>query len=357
MPGGLPTLDGRWRLAWGMTEAGKGMFWWRAPLLLALTGTAVAGPVTLPARAVNYQAESRAWASVESTAPLVLHAATAARIVRLRVAPGQAVAAGQALATLGGPLLDGELAAARAQLQTAQQAVASARRAAESVQRTYPLTSDRQTLAAAQSALGTALSQQAAARATLATLQAQAILSSPAAATVGNIAAAPGTDVQAGAPVLTLLPQGQLWLRAECFGNALPAGSVGRFTPADGGPSVRVRLVAELPARAADGARVLNFTPVDPAAWQAGETGEVRWAGHAQSAIAVPAQALILDAGRWYVLTDIGNTLAAQLVTPGPTQGNDVVITAGLKPGVPVVVRDAYLLYHRHFAAQYTPPD
>ena len=330
---------------------------WHALLLLALTGPVVAGPVTLPARAVNYRPESRAWASVESTAPLVLHAATAARIMRLQVAPGQVVAAGQALASLGGPQLDGELAAARAQLQAAQQAVASARRAADSVQRTYPLTSNRQTLAAAQSALGTALSRQAAARATLGTLQAQAILSSPVAATVGSIAAAPGTDLQAGAPVLTLLPQGQLWLRAECFGNAHPVGSVGRFMPADDGPSIAVKLVAELPARAADGAQVLNFAPVGPAGWQAGDTGEVRWAGHARPAIAVPAQALILDAGRWYVLTDVGNKLAAQVVTPGPTRGDDVVIPAGLKPGVPVVVRDAYLLFHRHFAAQYTPPD
>ncbi len=73
--------------------------------------------------------------------------------------------------------------------------------------------------------------------------------------------------------------------------------------------------------------------------------------------MAVPAGALILDAGQWYVLTDIGGKLARQPVTPGPAQGPDVVITAGLHPGVPVVVREAYLLYHRNFAAQYTPPD
>lgn len=333
------------------------MYWLRVAVLMAFAGPVVAGTVTVPARAVNYQPESRAWARVESTAPLVLHAATAARIVRLRVAPGQAVAAGQPLATLGGPQFDGALAAARARLQAAQQAVASARRAADSVRRTYPLTSNRQTLAAAQSALGEALGQQASARASVTTLQAQAILSSPVAATVGSIAVASGTDLQAGAPVLTLLPQGQLWLRAECFGDAPPAGSSGRFTPSDGGSPIQVRRVAELPARAADGARVLNFAAVDAAGWQVGETGELRWAGHAQAAIAVPAQSLILDAGNWYVLTDVGNRLAAQRVTPGPTQGDDVVITAGLKPGVPVVVRDANLLFHRHFAAQYTSPD
>ena len=333
------------------------MFWWRASLLFALATPVMAGPVTLPAHAVSVQPENRAWAGAESTAPLVLHAATAARIVHVRVTPGQAVAAGQALATLGGPQLDGELAAALAQVQAAQQAVASAKHTVESVQRTYPLTSNRQALDAAQSALGAAQSQWATARATLATLEAQATLTSPAAATVGTIEAAPGTDVQAGAPVLTLLPHGQLWLRAEWFGSTQPVGSIGSFTPSDGGPSIKVRLVAELPARATNGARVLNFAPVDPAAWQAGETGEVSWRRGAESAVTVPAQSLILDAGKWYVLTAVGGKLAAQAVTPGPSQGNDVVITAGLKPGVPVVVRDAYLLYHRNFAAQYTPPD
>lgn len=333
------------------------MFWWRAALLFALATPVLAGPVTLAARAVDYQAENRAWASVETTAPLLLHAATAARIVHVRVTPGQTVAAGQVLVTLGGPQLDGELAAARAQVQSARQALASARRTVESVQHTYPLTSNRQALDAAQSALGAAQGQWAAARAALATLQAQRTLSSPAAATVGTIEVASGTDVQAGAAVLTLQPQGQLWLRAEWFGTTRPLGSIGSFTPSDGGPSTGVRLVAELPTRAANGARVLNFVPVDPAAWQVGETGEVSWHSGATSGVAVPAQSLILDAGKWYVLTDIGGKLAAQAVTPGPSQGNDVVITAGLKPGVPVVVRDAYLLYHRNFAAQYTPPD
>ncbi|MDE1895106.1 MAG: biotin/lipoyl-binding protein [Xanthomonadaceae bacterium] len=333
------------------------MFWWRASLLLALATPVMAGPVTLPARAVNYRPENRAWAGVEATAPLVLRAATAARIVRVRVTPGQAVAAGQVLATLGGPQLDGELAAARAQLRAAQQAAASARRSVESVRRTYPLTSNREALEAAQAAASAAQSRWAAARASLAMLEAQRRLSSPAAATVGSIAAAPGTDVQAGAPVLTLLPHGRLWLRAEWFGATRPAAPVGRFMPSDGGPPIAVRLVAELPARAGNGARVLNFAPVAAAGWQAGETGEVSWPGAAQAAVAVPASSLILDAGKWYVLTDAGGQLAAQAVTPGPSQGNDVVVMAGLQPGVPVVVRDAYLLYHRHFAAQYTPPD
>ncbi len=333
------------------------MVWWRASWLVLLVAPAVAGPLTLPARAVYFQPDSHAWASVEADAPLLLRTATAARITRVLVAPGQTVAAGQALARLGGPLFDGELNAARAQVQAAQQAMTSALQTADSVQRTYPIASNRQALEAAQSALGAARGQLAAARAALATLQAQRTLASPSAATVDTISVAPGADVPAGEPVLRLLARGKLWLRAEWFGTAPPAGAVGRFTPSDGGAPVEVRWVAELPVRATNGARVLNFLPVASAAWQAGETGELTWRGSTQAAVAVPAQSLILDAGKWYVLLDVDGKLAAQAVTPGPTQANDIVITAGLKPGVPVVVRDAYLLYHRDFAAQYTPPD
>ena len=73
--------------------------------------------------------------------------------------------------------------------------------------------------------------------------------------------------------------------------------------------------------------------------------------------MAVPAGALIPDAGHWYVLTERTGKLLPQAVTPGPTQGDDVLILKGLAPGTPVVVRQAYALYHRDFAAHYTPPD
>ncbi|MGH8124821.1 MAG: efflux RND transporter periplasmic adaptor subunit [Rhodanobacteraceae bacterium] len=331
---------------------------WRAALLAIFTTPAVAAPVTLPARAVQYRPEVHAWAQVQALAPLLLSTPVAARVAKVLVVPGQTVKAGEPLVTLAGPQLEGELSVARAHWRAAQQELAAAQRTAASAKRTYPVVTNRQTLDAAQAARAAAENQAAAAHSALATLQAQQTLSSPAAAVVSEVNAAAGSDLQAGAPLLTLFPHGSLWLRVEVFGNrALPAVTMASFVPADGSSAIAVQRVAELPARAPDGARVINFAANGSAPWQAGETGDLVWQGSPRAAVAVPSEALVLDAGRWYVLTDVHGKLAARTVTPGPTRGSDVLITKGLQAGVPVVVRQAYLLFHRDFSAQYAPAD
>lgn len=331
---------------------------WRAVLLALLTTPAMAAPVTLPARAVDYRPELRAWARVEPLAPLVLRTSVAARIAKVFVVPGQTVKAGQPLVALAGPKLEGELSAARAQRQAAQHELAAAQRTLASAKRTYPALTDHKTLDAAEAALAVAESNSASARAALDTLQAQQTLSSPTSAVVGAVNAAPGTDLTMGSPLVTLLPHGSLWLRVEVFGgSSVPVATTARFVPANGGSAVAVHQVGKLPARAPDGARVFNFTSVGANSWQAGETGELIWQGSPRNAVAVPSKALVLDAGHWYVLTDVHGKLAAQAVTPGPTRGTDVLVTRGLRAGVPVVVRQAYLLFHRNFSAQYAPPD
>ena len=331
---------------------------WRALLLAALAAPATAAPVTLPARAVSYRPEVRAWAQVEPLAPLVMRTVVAARIARVLVVPGQAVKAGEPLVVLAGPQLEGELSAARARRQAAQRELAAARRTLAAAERTYPVVTDRKTLDDAQAGLAAAESESAAANAALAALQAQQTLSSPTAAVVNEVSEASGADLPAGTSLVTLLPRGSLWLRAEVFGDPpSPATASARFLPADGGPAAVVHQIAELPARAPDGARVFNFTAADSVHWQAGETGDLIWQGSPQIAVAVPSEALILDAGRWYVLTEVHGKLAAQAVTPGPRRGTEVLITHGLRAGVPVVVRQAYLLFHRGFSARYAPPD
>lgn len=331
---------------------------WRALLLAVLATPATAAPVTLPTRAVSYRPEVRAWAQVEPIAPLVLRTAVAARVAEVFVVPGQAVKAGEPLVTLAGPQLQGELSAARARGQAALRELAAAQRTLAAAKRTYPVVTDRKTLDDAQAGLAAAESESAAAHAALATLQAQQTLSSPAPAVVSTVSAASGADLPAGTPLVTLLPRGSLWLRAELFdAPPSPAATTARFLPANGEPAMVVHLVAELPARAPDGARVFNFTAAGAAHWQAGETGDLIWQGSPQVAVAVPSEALILDAGHWYVLTEVHGKLAAQAVTPGPARGTDVLVTQGLRAGVPVVVRQAYLLFHRDFSARYAPSD
>lgn len=331
---------------------------WRGALLALLTTPAMGAPVTLPARAVQYQPKMHAWAQVEALAPLVLRTSVAARVDKVFVVPGQTVKAGEPLVTLAGPNFKGELSAARARWQAARRELEAALRTLAAAKRTYPVVTDRKTLDAAQAGLAAAESESAAARAALATLQAQRTLDSPAPAVVGAVSVAAGTDLPAGTPLLTLLPQGSLWLRVEVFGDQpLHETTAARFLPSDGGPPIAVQRVAELPARAPDGARVFNFKAKGSAPWQSGETGELVWQGSPVTAVAVPSEALVLDAGHWYVLTYVRGKLVAQAVTPGPPHGTDTLITHGLRAGMPVVVRQAYLLFHRNFSAQYAPPD
>lgn len=331
---------------------------WHALWFAALATPVIAAPVTLPARAVRYRPEVHTWAQVEPLAPLILRTAVAAQVETVHVVPGQTVAAGQPLVTLAGPQLDAELATARAQWQAAQRELAAARSTEASAKRTFPVATDRKALDDANSALSAAEAGLATAQAAVTRLKAQQALCSPTAAQVETVQAAPGTSLPAGAPVVTLVPERSQWLRVEWFDAQVPVpNSTARFVPGNGEPAIAVRLVADLPARAPNGARVLNFAPVNEGDWQAGETGELVWQGSPQTAVAVPAEALVLDAGHWYLLVDAGGKLMAQVVTPGPTRGSDVLITHGLKPGVPVVVRQAYLLFHRDFAARYAPAD
>jgi len=328
----------------------------RIPLLFCCLATAAfATPVTLPARAVSFRPEIHAWAWVETVAPLTLRMPLAARVEKLAATPGQLVAAGVPLVKLGGPQLAGELAAVWARVEAAKNELAAAEQSAASVARSYPAFANQRTLDAAQANLAAARGRLEQAQADEQALYAQTWLKSPLPATVSRFEAARGADLPAGAPLLTLLPRDALWLRAEVF-TVLPTDATSVFRPVDG-PAVPVRLVADLPARAANGARVANFAPLGAAGWQAGEAGEVIASGPPRPAVAVPAGALILDAGQWYVLVDGNGKLSAQRVVPGPSRGEEVLILEGLQAGVPVVVRQAYLLYHRDFAIHYTPPD
>jgi multidrug efflux pump subunit AcrA (membrane-fusion protein) len=326
-------------------------------LLLLMASQAQADPVLVAARQISFRPAIHAWAKVESVAPLELHMPIAAQVARINVVQGQAVVAGTTLVTLSGPRLDEQLAAARARVTASRKELNAAQETADSVKRSYPALTDRRALASAQSALAAAQVKLDEAEAEVQALHAQTTLRSPLPAVVDTVHAAPGTFLPAGAPLLTLFPKGRLWLKAEVFDESVPQPAKGRFIPGDG-TTADVHLVSELPARSANGARVLNFAPVDAVPdWQAGETGDLVISGPEQTAVAVPAEALVLDAGQWYVLAESAGKLTPLHVTPGPTRDGEVVILRGLKAGTAVVARQAYLLYHRDFATRYTPPD
>ncbi len=130
---------------------------------------------------------------------------------------------------------------------------------------------------------------------------------------------------------------------------------MGMFTPGSGGAAVAVRVRGALGVAQADGGLPVALTPGSPLA--PGAFGTVTLTLPEQTATMVPASALILDKGQWWVMLHTAQGDHPAAVVPGPAQGDDTVITSGLKPGEDVVVVDAYLLYQRGIAALYQPPD
>jgi multidrug efflux pump subunit AcrA (membrane-fusion protein) len=180
-------------------------------------------------------------------------------------------------------------------------------------------------------------------------------LRSPVAGVVQSVAVANGDWVAAGKIVATVQPETGSWLRAVIYGDPLPAGTSGSFTPGNGGAPVRVTLRGALGMAQPDGGLPVALVPeheVPP-----GASGTVTLDLPAQRVTLVPSAALILDKGRWWVMLHKNEGDQPVQVTPGPAHGYDTVIRSGLRAGQDVVVTNAYLLYHRGVAAVYRPPD
>ena len=186
-------------------------------------------------------------------------------------------------------------------------------------------------------------------------------VTAPAAGTVLAISSPNGQLVSAGQAVVTLQPDGGLWLRADYYGvalNAIHAGMTGRFSPSDGGASIAVRVCSAPAMLAAGGGESIALCPAQQrAAWLSGEAGTVTLDLPAQKLVAVPTRALVLNRGKWWVMVHAANGDRPRQVVPGPAQGWNTFIESGLAPGTRVVVNNAYLLFHTSTAEQYQIPD
>lgn len=321
---------------------------------------------------VRAQTVTRTWTAYGQIVPL---AVLAVRVVDpgtlggMQVVPGSVVAAGQTLARVGGPrirslLNDREQAlhSARAQERAARRTLAIVRRerANQLVTRQVADVAQRD-WQVARAAVRTAATQLGAARA----LQ---IVRAPVAGTVLAVDAADGEEAAAGETILTLLPAGKSWIRAASYGGAdhgadgarLRPGMTGRFRPSGGGDAIPVRVVAVDASIAADGGRSVGLLPTSsvwPEWWANGLWGTVQIDGPPERMVAVPTAALILDRGRWWALVRTAGGDEPREVTLGPTRGWQTWVASGIRPGQQVVVRDAFLEYHRRIADTFQPPD
>jgi hypothetical protein len=118
---------------------------------------------------------------------------------------------------------------------------------------------------------------------------------------------------------------------------------------------VQVRSVASQVE--SDGGLSVGCVPIGKPLWLAGEAGNLVLDGGTHSWLALPSQALILDAGRWWVVIREQGGYRNQMVEIGTEEAGWTAITDGLKVGQQVLVSNAYHIYHRNFARDYQQPD
>jgi cobalt-zinc-cadmium efflux system membrane fusion protein len=323
------------------------------------TGASAAGTITARVQpvALQYQAYGR----VQPITVLPITAGQGGVVSGLRVVPGSPVTAGEILATLTGPEIQALLVSREGALRSATTALAAARRAlaGERAKLTAHLTT-RAAVGAAESALATATADFQTAQVQLADAQSKSTLRAPSAGRVLALGAAEGERVAAGQTIVTLQTAGRLWLMASFYGAdaaAIQLGMSGVFQPATGGAPVPVRVAAVGATIGPDGGEEVGLVSRDTGGWLNGEWGAVTITGDTRQMIPIPTEALILDQARWWVLVHTLQGDRAQPVVPGPTRGWQTFIADGLTPGQQIVVRNAYLEYHRGISASYTPPE
>jgi RND family efflux transporter MFP subunit len=321
-------------------------------------------PVTVAAHGQTYRPRFHAYGQVVPIQVLTVQAGLEGVIEDLAVVPGQQLKAGDVIARIGGAEQRAAMDKAKADRAAAEHAFKAALDAEKAAVEVYPKFSDRKQLDAAKAQLAAARAQLADAKTDLARLRALSTITSPITGRIVSLQSANGDRVAAGNPVLKMQPQHDLWLEAVFYDapvGVLSSRQAATFQPAEDGAPLPVRLAHAAPSLRPDGGVPVYFEGTENAKnspkWQGGQRGEVFIEGEARSVVAIPTEALILDNGRWWVLQKTSNGLVPTEVEPGPSQGNQTIVLRGLKAGAQVVVRDAYLLFHRDFGQHYMPPD
>lgn len=303
-----------------------------------------------------------AYGRIEPIVVVSVSAGESGVVSNLRVRPGTRVHAGEPLARLGGPAIaslllqsEADLRSASAQLDAAENSLAIEKRQLS----THLAT--RQAVQQAESAEAQARAALDNARSRFHSVRQLMIVAAPANGVVLALNSADGAWAGVGQTILTLQPDGGLWLRAMYYGENLAAihvGMRGSFAPSAGGREIPVRVVAMPGVLAAGGGESIALEPIAAhSSWLSGEAGTVTLRLPRRSVVEVPTRALIVNRGKWWVLVHTPRGNHAQEVVRGAAEGWNTVVESGLRPGTEVVVKNAYLLFHSGIAEQYQNPD
>lgn len=320
------------------------------------------GLITIHAQPVSTTMD--AYGQIVPIAIIKIRALTRGNLSQLTVVPGTKVSSNQVLAQLTGPLVQSLLIKRQQQLHRAQAQARSARKALRITRHKYAaqLTT--------QQRLDTAISNQVSAESSVHIAQAQlsqvqnwSVLRAPVAGTILSVKAINGEQTTPDQVVITLLPTNKLRLRATYYGaasNMINIGMSGQFKPADNNKPIPVKVIALAPNLSDDSGRVIELLPVTTSsskAWISGAWGKIILNVKTKPMISVPTSALILDHGHWWVLLHTPDGNKPQQVIPGRSHGWSTTILSGLTTGQVIVIKNAYLRYHRGIASRYTPPD
>lgn len=352
--------SGRWLVSKSGAVASVLAFLFSVGVAVATCQTSDPDVITAQTRQQTSRLE--AFGQVSPINTVTVSAAETGVITGLKIRPGMHVRVGEELARLSGPGMGALVLQSEADFRSAQSQFDAAKKSLDIARQQLPshLTT-RQAVQQAESAEAQARSGLVNAQSRLKTLRQLMTISSPADGTVLQLSSADGALVSAGQPVLTIQPANGLWLVADYYGADLAAirvGMTGQFQPADGGVPVKVRVVSIPGTLTAGGGESIALEALNSKhSWISGEAGTVALDLPPRQMVAIPTRALVLNQGKWWVMTHSAAGDRAQEVVPGPTQGWDTFIVRGLAPGTEVVVNNAYLLFHASVTEQFQIPD
>ncbi len=351
-----------WRMRWVRAAlagilglSGLGFLWVPA-------GAATPDWVTVHAQAVTPTQSVYAATAAVTTLPVISRCAGTLSVVP-GLLPGAVLSAQAPLARLQGAAYHAQQTQAQADLAQAQAQVQSAarlRHIARAELARHLATEQAVVRASAAGAVAPAGVRTAQAR--WASVRDCGSIEAPAAGQLLDWSASTGQRVVSGQVLGQVLPTAGVWLTARLFGASaavLTPGRTAEFVP-EGGAPLRVRLVSVVPAMtgAEAGAGIqTGWLPVSAPPLNLGSFGHLVLTQPAQMQVMVPTRALILDQGQWCLLLHTAQGDVRRAVVPGAASGWLTAIDHGVAAGDEVVVRGAYLAYHRAIAQAYQPPD
>lgn len=320
------------------------------------------------ARVVEVVPKLSATAVVTSVPELSIIARAEGELADVHLLPGMPVKAGDVLARLGGPARNAAIQKTRGDVDRATANLKLARDLVEGMGKTpegLVTTAQRQT---AQNGAATAAIDLDSAKNALNLLIAQGEILAPVDGIITAALASDGQHVALDAPIAKLQPQATLWLEASFWGEeagTLSVGMRGIFAPGDGSPPVEVQLSRIISPQRPDGSVIAacsvysskaSTRPANPSL-RLGESGTLILSSKSRRGVEVPTTALVMSAGKWWVVVISGNDEKPRQIEVGEEDGPYTVIRSGLSAGESVVAAEAYLHFNRDFTKQYQHSD